>query len=558
MLISVACSSSVEPGASSASGVAAGPQASAPCVPGIQLTCQCADGSVGVTVCDEATRSLGTCGCGQDAAPGAASEAVRAQGESAPVTRPELARGIRIAELSIYQTVKVPLMRDGVTVLERNAPVIAGKEALLRVFVELLPGFQPRELSAKLELTSSAEPAKPLEVMQHIESNSSDAELTSSFNFVIPASSISATTRYAVSLWQSGAGPERVIDPANDPPIDPAIEPAGELPIDPLARWPATDGELDTLRPRDAGPLRIMFVPYRYTADGSDRLPEMDGATIARYKATLHGIYPASQIEFQMHDPVDYPGMIGPTTGWSEWLEFHCAMREREAPDPKVLYYGTVAPTEDFASYGGGIAGISPLPSAASNYGRCSVGLGFPDFESTMIHEIGHALGLEHAPCGTSGGPFPYDEARIGSWGLALPSKTLIEPSEYYDVMSYCDPVYISDYNYQRLFERIRYLNLQFDVAAAFPEPGAAGRYRRVLVDGGRARFRGSIDLVRAPADPDEARPITLLDENGRTLGQVPAYFFPFSEPDSGVWLIPARDGATTARIAQLGDVALR
>jgi hypothetical protein len=547
--VSIGCSGAIDKSGAPAQARASSQTARA-CVPGIQLACQCGDGSLGVATCDDAGRGFAACSCPNGRTlgmptvifPDAVAE-TGAGGAGAPpptAPAPELARGVRIAELALYQAVKVPLMKDGDAIIERNAPVVVGKEATLRVFVEPLSSFQPRELRARLELRSAGKADKPLEVMQRMESDSSDAQFGSTINFKIPASSIAAGTEYAVSLWETGAPP------------------AG-IEVDPNVRWPNAEAELAPLGARNSGPLRIVFVPYRYTADGSDRLPSMDDEEIENYKAALAGTYPASEIEFEVHEPVDFNQRIGPTTGWTEWLEFHCALRAEEDPDPKVLYYGTIAPARDFRAYGGGIVGVSPVPNAASNYGRCSVGVGFPGFESTMIHELGHALGLEHAPCGTDGGPFPYDEGRIGVWGL-LGGERLLAPTEYYDVMSYCDPTFISDYNFQRLFERIRYLNLQFDVELASTDRlVAGGTYRRILVDAdGNATSPGTVDLKQAPGGPEDSRALTLLDGNGNPVGETQAFYFPFSEQSAGLWLVPTFAPGLAVRIDGVGDVSLR
>jgi hypothetical protein len=525
------------------------------CLPGLQSECPCSDGSRGVMVCDAQGAAFGACTCAggatpvQPVAPTAGSDAQPPSGGSAgadtggapgttdpPVVGPQaadLARDVRIREIAIYQAVKIALMQDGAPVVARNAPVIVGKEGILRVFVETLPGFSPRELRAELSLVSINDAVQPITITQRVNQSSTDAELASTLNFDIPGESVTEDLRYAVALREVG----------------PATATGS---VDPGARWPAAEGELIELGPRSAGPLRVMLIPYRYMADGSQRLPAMDDAEIAEYGDFLRVYYPASQIEIEIHEPVDYTRAVGPQTGWNEWLDFHCALRAEEDPDPKVLYYGTIAPTEGWQSYGGGIVGISPVPGPAGNYGRCSVGIGFPGGAGTMAHELGHSLGLPHAPCGTEGGPYPYAEAKIGSWGFGLVSRTLKDPNEFYDLMSYCDPSFISDYNYERLFERIRYLNLQFDLR---PEPTV--RYARLLQHGdGRIELRGSMELDAAPGGPEDEREVTLLDATGRATGSARAYYFALSEAGAGVWLVP-ETGAAAARIGGLA-AALR
>ncbi len=69
-----------------------------------------------------------------------------------------------------------------------------------------------------------------------------------------------------------------------------------------------------------------------------------------------------------------------------------------------------------------------------------------------MAHELGHNMSLGHAPCGDAGGLdpfFPSTTAAIGIWGYDIDADRLI-PATHKDLMSYCNPQWISDYNFAK------------------------------------------------------------------------------------------------------------
>ena len=93
-----------------------------------------------------------------------------------------------------------------------------------------------------------------------------------------------------------------------------------------------------------------------------------------------------------------------------------------------------------------GIAGIAFVDS------RTSVGI--PDAE-IFAHEVGHNMGLMHAPCGEPAQmdpDYPYPDGNIGVYGYDARSRELVDPSTP-DLMSYCHPQWISDYNFTKALE---------------------------------------------------------------------------------------------------------
>ena len=144
-------------------------------------------------------------------------------------------------------------------------------------------------------------------------------------------------------------------------------------------------------------------------------------------------------------DPATNPG------GCSlNWIALNAAVQAQRIADgnlPNVLYYGLMA------------NGIPMGPVGGCNSGGVSTG---PNGNGvTMAHELGHACGLGHGPCGTPGDPSypayePYDpastpQAAIGEYGLDISSGVIKSPAMFKDLMSYCGPKWISLYHYGRL-----------------------------------------------------------------------------------------------------------
>jgi hypothetical protein len=138
----------------------------------------------------------------------------------------------------------------------------------------------------------------------------------------------------------------------------------------------------------------------------------------------------------------------------SDWLNLNAAIATAKTADgnhPGFLYYGLIAAT---------------FPNTSNNGGCESSGVssGFNGGQTAMTHEIGHACGRPHAPCGGVGTSAdanypayePYDSpsarvASIGEYGLDITNGAIATPETARDYMSYCGPAWISIYGYQKL-----------------------------------------------------------------------------------------------------------
>lgn len=139
-------------------------------------------------------------------------------------------------------------------------------------------------------------------------------------------------------------------------------------------------------------------------------------------------------------------------TGWSGLLSEIDSIRS--ADGKRAYYYGVVIPPRD-----------SPLLGMAR--------LGYPASVGNLYalpHELGHNMGLLHAPCG---GPdmvdpeYPYEDGRTGTWGYNFWNQVVVNP-EVSDMMGYCTMAGISDYHFKKaLTYRREREHLWWDDAAA-------------------------------------------------------------------------------------------
>jgi len=153
---------------------------------------------------------------------------------------------------------------------------------------------------------------------------------------------------------------------------------------------------------------------------------------ISTYGADVHALYTTSAPALTADNA---------NSAWTSILSEMQALRVAEG-SPRN-YFGIVR-----TSYSSGIVGISYIGGGAS------VGYDGTSVAQIVSHELGHAWGRSHAPCGVSGSTdpsFPYPAGNIGVYGMDVSTVTLYPPSTA-DVMSYCHPQWISDYTYTGVY----------------------------------------------------------------------------------------------------------
>ncbi|MAT96497.1 MAG: hypothetical protein CL608_05080 [Anaerolineaceae bacterium] len=199
--------------------------------------------------------------------------------------------------------------------------------------------------------------------------------------------------------------------------------------------------------------LNVVLVPINYTHTPTGVTfpgPNSDGISDWIMRA-----YPLSNMNVTLHpNGMNFSGNLREAASWEQLLNDVSQLKDNDIDfySPTVYYAYIDFDCGWFNCSTGGIAGIGWIGF------RAAVGFDHPSTEVTgelAGHEIGHNFGRYHAPCGVSGDAnYPYTGASIGQYGLdgIGGSLELLSPNDYVDMMSYCDPVWVSDYTYEALY----------------------------------------------------------------------------------------------------------
>jgi len=428
------------------------------------------------------------------------------------------AAGVAITEVIVYQGPRCSIMSGGLARV-CDVPLINGRDALIRVFYQAEPSMVGQTVLGRLTIDAD----HTYEVGVDLGAASSEEDLLSTANFVVPGEAINQFLSYQVGLLREG-------EASND-------NPAARFPA--LGMQPVTvDGIINT--------FRVILAPLAYCTDGSCRVPNLGPTQVEGYRQRFLQLYPVTDVEVSVRDAYNWNSVIGPDgTGWQQVGMTVAGFRGTDQESADVYYYGIFNPAASLSAFCGGgcMLGVTLLNASPPVEGnpqlRFALGVGFDDVGmDTAAHELGHAHGLEHVNCGIGLDPasidynYPHDPNSIGVWSWDIVNEVLIDPDTKTDIMGYCANPWISDYHYSKLYDRAAWVNLP-----RWYVPGLQLKYRIVSVDGSGG---GTInDSVTRTSHDLRGQPVEVLtyglDGSSNVIGQ----YFRWDHLPGGLVFLP-------------------
>ena len=228
-------------------------------------------------------------------------------------------------------------------------------------------------------------------------------------------------------------------------------------------------------------PLNLYLVGINYSAV-APTIPAPSQAVISTAILSLVQTYPVGDVIQTGYTTMDFSESVtgNVANGCGDGFEDLLSNLDDLRGNSDDIYIGSL-PAGIINTPGNTVGGCAPV---GGNTAAIFVDYSTPPTVSDVPHEVGHALGRQHAPC-VSGcavapanpdsnypqyGSFASDS--IGVFGFDPTNNTVFSPTGFHDIMSYSFPQWISAYTYNGL------RGSSFNPSGGGTSPGISAHYR--------------------------------------------------------------------------------
>jgi hypothetical protein len=379
--------------------------------------------------------------------------------EFTPFAEADWARGdIRLARVEVNQGIAIPIMLDGqlIPVDARSAGLVKDRNALVQAFWSVPGNWQARPITAKLHVRNGQGALDVLEVTKTISGTPTAGSLEGAITWQVPAGAFVGDLQFFIELWE-GEGGHDDIPASSQSPSGPA---GGMQPIG------VTNEPME---------VKLVMVPvqYDYGACHTDTTSTLE-TNLQQFADHFFTQNPIHTLHIEIRDQKLV--RTEQVTTLSQINSALVGMRFEDFAEPNEYYFALLDACSGGVDDAGGLAPGTPGPLKGLGDLRVSTGLlaGINWSKNTFVHETGHSQGRPHSPCGPADGideTFPHEGASIGTYGFNILTGQFYGPGNHKDYMSYCDPVWVSDWTWNFVHEQVRQLT-SWDYADQGGDPG--------------------------------------------------------------------------------------
>lgn len=381
-----------------------------------------------------------------------------------------------------------------------TVPLVANRDGLLRVFVRA-NGTNAAQPQVRVTLSGGAPTDIPAP-SSAVPVTMDEGTLGTSWNLPVSGALIQPGMTIALQILPGATAQADTTDDALPTPATPAVN--------------------------AVKPFNAVLVPVYQVQNGSTGYVTDGSRSLDDWLDRFQRMYPVQNLGTEVHASLGStyfytgPALTADGSNWEALLLDIEAKRTAEGSS--AYYYGVVA-----VPYSSGVAGLGLLGTPVAVGWDKTGYLDGGNYPEVYAHEVGHNLGHLHAPCpappsdsapGNIDPDYPYAGGSIGVWGWDVGSPTsLRSPGNYWDIMSYCSPLWISDYTYRN--------TLAFRAASAIGDVVGAAPRDCLLVTGrvkdGQVRLDPAFMVNTVPRVPASgSHLLQIQDAQGNTLREIP------------------------------------